>query len=156
MATLELLKQLYSLSLRADATPLSSSIVAKNTRGVWSGDMPPRNYTNPKFSLKIFVGGVPWDIDEQTLLNGFRSYGICHVEWPNKTTKFRDVRTGQKPTGYVYIVFQSELSISFLLTDCIQSCHATPGELYFCMRTGPFDNDFRQAKIHFLKNFYFV
>lgn len=152
MATLDLLKQLYSLSIKNDTAPTRKII--RGSRGIWSGDLPPRNYNNPKFSLKIFVGGVPWDIDESTLLNGFRPYGICHVEWPNKNSKNRGLQAGLKSTGYVYIVFQSELSISFLLTDCIQSCHATPGELYFCMKTGPCDNDFRQVFfIFFLHKF---
>lgn len=143
MATLDLIKHLYSLSLKNDTSPTRE--IMRTSRGIWSGDLPARNYTNPKFSLKIFVGGVPWDIDETTLLNGFRSYGICHVEWPNKNTKYRGLQNGQKSTGYVYIVFQSELSISYLLTDCIQSCHASPGELYFCMKTGSCDKDFRQV-----------
>ncbi len=30
----------------------------------WSGQLPPRNYKNPMYSCKIFVGGVPWDITE--------------------------------------------------------------------------------------------
>lgn len=149
MAGLELLKQLYSLSVNNSTTLPKTP--AKNPRGVWSGDVPPRNYANPKFSLKIFVGGVPWDIDENTLLDAFRPYGMCHVEWPNKSFRPRKIQrsisnnSGSKPTGYVYIVFQNEISISFLLTDCIQSCHATPGELYFCMQTGPCERDFRQV-----------
>lgn len=152
MVGLELLKQLYSLQLNGIA--LQKPI--KNPRGIWSGDVPPRNYTNPKFSLKIFVGGVPWDIDETTLLDAFRPYGMCHVEWPNKTLRTSKTVRGTigsngfgngKTTGYVYVVFQNEISISFLLTDCIQSCHATPGELYFCMKTGPCERDYRQVSI---------
>jgi len=30
----------------------------------WSGQLPPRNYKNPIYSNKIFLGGVPWDITE--------------------------------------------------------------------------------------------
>lgn len=32
----------------------------------WSGQLPPRNYKNPMYSCKVFVGGVPWDITEST------------------------------------------------------------------------------------------
>lgn len=153
MVGLELLKQLYNLQLQN--SPLQKPL--KNPRGIWSGDVPPRNYANPKFSVKIFVGGVPWDIDETTLLDAFRPYGMCHVEWPNRIFRAnKNIRgatvnatTGiggnGKTTGYAYVVFQNEVSINFLLTDCIQSCHATPGELYFCMKTGPCERDFRQV-----------
>lgn len=30
----------------------------------WSGQLPPRNYKNPTYSCKVFLGGVPWDITE--------------------------------------------------------------------------------------------
>merc|ERR1711990_881196 len=37
----------------------------------WSGQLPPRSSTagpNSSYSTKIFLGGVPWDISEQTLV----------------------------------------------------------------------------------------
>ena len=37
----------------------------------WSGTLPPRSSTagpNSSYSTKIFLGGVPWDISEQTLV----------------------------------------------------------------------------------------
>lgn len=30
----------------------------------WSGQLPSRNYKNPVYSCKVFLGGVPWDITE--------------------------------------------------------------------------------------------
>lgn len=30
----------------------------------WSGQLPRRNYKNPSYSTKVFLGGVPWDITE--------------------------------------------------------------------------------------------
>lgn len=35
----------------------------------WKGELPPRNYRNPVFSSKVFIGGVPWDITEPALLD---------------------------------------------------------------------------------------
>lgn len=35
----------------------------------WKGELPPRNYQNPVFSAKVFIGGVPWDITEPQLLD---------------------------------------------------------------------------------------
>lgn len=37
----------------------------------WSGQLPPRNYKNPVYSCKVFLGGVPWDITEGELPPGF-------------------------------------------------------------------------------------
>ena len=42
----------------------------------WSGQLPPKNYKNPTYSCKVFLGGVPWDITEGTvtycILNTFK------------------------------------------------------------------------------------
>ena len=34
----------------------------------WSGQLPRRNYKNPSYSTKVFLGGVPWDITEGKVL----------------------------------------------------------------------------------------
>lgn len=33
----------------------------------WEGELPPRNYCNPVFSSKVFIGGIPWDTTEPAL-----------------------------------------------------------------------------------------
>ncbi|KAK6727252.1 hypothetical protein RB195_005142 [Necator americanus] len=86
---------------------------------IWSGELPPRNYSNPTFSSKIFVGGVPWDITESALIEAFSPYGNCRVEWPCKEV-----------TGYVYMVFETEKSVRSLLQDCSQE-FGSAGEWYF-------------------------
>ncbi|VDM29627.1 unnamed protein product [Toxocara canis] len=35
---------------------------------VWNGELLPRTYNNPVFSCKVFVGGIPWDITEQAVV----------------------------------------------------------------------------------------
>ena len=48
----------------------------------WSGQMPPRNYKNPTYSCKVFLGGVPWDITEckyANLLSIFSSPHSCEL-----------------------------------------------------------------------------
>ena len=39
----------------------------------WSGQLPQKNYKNPTYSCKVFLGGVPWDITE-----GQASWGQGH------------------------------------------------------------------------------
>ena len=38
----------------------------------WSGQLPPKSRRNPSFSNKIFLGGVPWDVTEASLVQAFR------------------------------------------------------------------------------------
>lgn len=44
----------------------------------WSGQLPPRNYKNPIYSCKVFLGGVPWDITE----GGCLGSGAWGHWWP--------------------------------------------------------------------------
>lgn len=101
---------------------------------IWSGELPPRNYSNPTFSSKIFVGGVPWDITETALIDAFSPYGACRVEWPSKEVRsYSHLRNRGKVTGYVYIVFETERSVRSLLQDCSHQ-YGSAGEWYFKIR----------------------
>ncbi|XP_006629001.2 cytoplasmic polyadenylation element-binding protein 1a isoform X2 [Lepisosteus oculatus] len=82
----------------------------------WSGQLPPRNYKNPLYSCKVFLGGVPWDITEAGLISTFRVFGPLSVEWPGKDGKHPRC----PPKGYVYLVFESEKSVRALLQACTQ------------------------------------
>uniref|UniRef100_A0A1I7WN99 RRM domain-containing protein n=1 Tax=Heterorhabditis bacteriophora TaxID=37862 RepID=A0A1I7WN99_HETBA len=108
------------------------------TAYVWNGELPPRNYSNPMFSCKIFVGGVPWDITEPALLDAFAPYGNCRVEWPGKEARYsrshaRHVPRGKVVTGYVYMIFDMERSVKALLQDCSQE-FGSAGEWYFKLK----------------------
>ena len=65
------------------------------------------------YSTKIFLGGVPWDISEQTLIQAFSEFGDVRVEWPG-----RDYTS--PPKGYLYLVFEEEADIKELLAKCSQ------------------------------------
>ncbi|KAF2985691.1 hypothetical protein EK904_003125 [Melospiza melodia maxima] len=97
----------------------------------WSGQLPPRNYKNPVYSCKVFLGGVPWDITEAGLINTFRVFGSLSVEWPGKDGKHPRC----PPKGYVYLVFESEKSVRALLQACSQDLLSPDGlsEYYFKM-----------------------
>lgn len=54
-----------SLFISAMVSALSVYIPAINEATfTWSGQLPSRNYKNPVYSCKVFLGGVPWDITE--------------------------------------------------------------------------------------------
>ncbi|XP_058592436.1 cytoplasmic polyadenylation element-binding protein 1 isoform X4 [Neofelis nebulosa] len=97
----------------------------------WSGQLPPRNYKNPIYSCKVFLGGVPWDITEAGLINTFRVFGSLSVEWPGKDGKHPRC----PPKGYVYLVFELEKSVRALLQACSHDPLSPDGlsEYYFKM-----------------------
>jgi len=92
----------------------------------WSGQLPPRSSTagpNSSYSTKIFLGGVPWDISEQTLVQAFAEFGEVRVEWPG-----RDYTS--PPRGYLYLVFQEEGDVTDLLAKCSQDYNTRDSYYY--------------------------
>ncbi|XP_073815526.1 polyadenylation element binding protein orb isoform X2 [Musca autumnalis] len=79
----------------------------------WSGQLPPRSHRIYQFSPKVFLGGIPWDISEQSLIQIFRPFGQIKVEWPGK-----EEEGTQQPRGYVYIIFESDKQVKALLSAC--------------------------------------
>lgn len=60
----------------------------------------------------MFLGGVPWDISEQLLIQTFKQFGPIKVEWPGKE------KQACQPKGYAYIIFESEKQVKALLQAC--------------------------------------
>ncbi|XP_055534968.1 cytoplasmic polyadenylation element-binding protein 4 isoform X1 [Wyeomyia smithii] len=78
----------------------------------WSGVLPPRSHRLVTYSSKIFLGGMPWDISEQSLVQIFKPFGSIKVEWPGKEQQ------AIQPKGYVYIIFESDKQVKALLQAC--------------------------------------
>ncbi|CAI2306366.1 unnamed protein product [Caenorhabditis sp. 36 PRJEB53466] len=125
-----------------------SSDAPLNSSASWHGELPPRDYTSPTFSRKIFVGGVPWDITEAALKDSFGEFGSCAVEWPGQEARYRSGQSGmssngntrnqskfagQAATGYVYMIFEDERAVAALLHECSQEIGGA-GEWYFKIR----------------------
>ncbi|KAG8230077.1 hypothetical protein J437_LFUL009196 [Ladona fulva] len=100
-----------------------SSLAVSNAACTWTGILPPKDTRNPVYSCKVFLGGVPWDITEASLIQTFRSFGSIKVEWPRKEYSM------SQPRGYVYIVFDSESQVKSLLQAC--SYYVSQGNWYF-------------------------
>ncbi|XP_044261883.1 cytoplasmic polyadenylation element-binding protein 1 [Tribolium madens] len=90
----------------------------------WSGVLPPRTSKPSGYSSKVFLGGVPWDISEQALIQAFKQFGPIRVEWPGKEKQI------SQPKGYVYIIFESEKIVRALLQACT-SDYANSGNWYY-------------------------
>lgn len=78
----------------------------------WSGILPQRTSKPVGYSSKVFLGGVPWDVSEQLLIQTFKPFGTVNVEWPGKE------KQASQPKGYVYIIFESEKNVKTLLQAC--------------------------------------
>lgn len=86
----------------------------------WSGILPPRFLSdNPTFSCKVFLGGVPWDVTEESLIQVFSQFGKVRVDWPGKE------QGAHQPKGYVYIILESEKRVRALLNCC--TCAVSSG-----------------------------
>lgn len=77
------------------------------------------------FSRKVFVGGLPPDIDEDEITAAFRRFGHLVVDWPHKA----ESKSYFPPKGYCFLLFQDELSVMVLTDSCLQD----EGKLYWCV-----------------------
>lgn len=97
---------------RVPSPVLVSTSPADVSLSTWTGRLPPKVLRNPSFSSKIFLGGVPWDVTEASLVQAFKQFGPIRIEWPGKDT------SPSPPKGYVYVIFEYEQNIPLLLSQC--------------------------------------
>ena len=60
-----------------------------------------------RFSRKVFVGGLPPDIDEDEITASFRRFGPLVVDWPHKA----ESKSYFPPKGYAFLLFQVPTSM---------------------------------------------
>ena len=90
----------------------------------WRGQLPSRSHNNKTLSVKVFLGGVPWDITETNLVQAFRPFGNIRIEWPGKDSS-------SIPKGYLYVIFEHEKQVRNLLSACTQDFGNGGGSWYF-------------------------
>ncbi|XP_053605967.1 cytoplasmic polyadenylation element-binding protein 1-B isoform X3 [Plodia interpunctella] len=83
----------------------------------WSGALPAR-VTDPSagFSAKVFLGGLPWDITEQALLQALKQFHPVRVEWPGQSD-------GAAIRGFAYVTLDSERRVRALLAASRRDQH---------------------------------
>lgn len=79
----------------------------------WSGNISSTDIKNPSYSTKVFLGGTPYDLTDEELIQFFSAFGRVEVEWPKENSK-----TKQKKKGYNYMIFDSEKCVKSLLARC--------------------------------------
>lgn len=78
-----------------------------------------------RYSRKVFVGGLPPDIDEEEIKASFRRFGTLLVDWPHKA----ESKSYFPPKGYAFLLFHEESSVQALINACIQE----EDKLYLCV-----------------------
>ena len=84
-----------------------------------SGSHPP---AHEMYSRKVFVGGLPPDIDQDEIKEHFVRYGHLTVDWPHKAQS----KAYFPPKGYAFLLFREESSVQRL----VKSCASEEGKLY--------------------------
>lgn len=78
-----------------------------------------------RFSRKVFVGGLPPDIDEEEIRTSFKRFGPLVVDWPHKA----ESKSYFPPKGYAFLLFHDESSVQALIDTCIKQ----DDKLYLCV-----------------------
>ena len=68
-------------SARPPPTSEEEALEVETPPSTWSGHLPPKTRRNPSFSNKIFLGGVPWDVTEASLVQAFRFNKLSNQFW---------------------------------------------------------------------------
>ncbi|KAK0397488.1 hypothetical protein QR680_002144 [Steinernema hermaphroditum] len=69
---------------------------------------------SPTFSKKVFLGGLPPDIDERQLTHCFSVFGKHLIDWPHKNDSCYQF----PPQGYAFVIFEKTSSVVSLLSQC--------------------------------------
>lgn len=118
---------LDAMSLENVARSHRTSASMYDATCTWRGQLPPRSHNIKTLSIKVFLGGVPWDITEQNLVQAFRPFGNIRIEWPGGKDAIQTV-----PKGYLYIIFEQEKQVRNLLSACTQDfSYSGSGSWYY-------------------------
>jgi hypothetical protein len=116
-----------------------------STHSAWSGRLPPKVYaTSSVYSRKVFLGGLPWDVNQQVLVSMLSTFGQVKLEIPGKDQKHPRVstKTQERNTpGYVYIIYEHETSVQRLLAQCRKEMKNGGEHFYFNISIPTYSNN---------------
>jgi len=78
-----------------------------------------------RYSRKVFVGGLPPDIDEDEIHASFCRFGHLTVDWPHKA----ESKSYFPPKGYAFLLYKEEISVQRLMDACM----VQDGKFYLCV-----------------------
>ena len=111
----------------------------------WCGRLPPKIYApNSVYSRKVFLGGLPWDVNQSFLLCMLQQYGQVKLEIPGKDLKHPRVstKTQERNTpGYIYVIYENEASVQRLLANCRRSTKNGGEHFYYTISVPTFNSN---------------
>jgi cytoplasmic polyadenylation element-binding protein len=110
-----------------------------DARHTWSGSLTATIAKNPVYSNKVFLGGVPWDMEDQDVKLAFSRYGTVSVHRPGKEVKLSRTSQDKDKAGYLYIIFESDKQVKLLLNSCTHD-FSKGGKWYFSISSNRFRN----------------
>ena len=72
--------------------------------------------TAEKYSRKVFIGGLPLDLEKEDILFHFRRFGHLKLEYPHQMQR----KSNAPPTRYAFLDFEEEVSVHKLIRSCCQ------------------------------------
>ncbi|OTF79259.1 Cytoplasmic polyadenylation element-binding protein-like protein [Euroglyphus maynei] len=70
------------------------------------------------YSVKVFLGGVPWDMNNEEMLKAFRHFGALAVQRPGKEVRPSRSSRDLSKAGYLYLIFDDSRSVERLISVC--------------------------------------
>ncbi|CAL8109355.1 unnamed protein product [Orchesella dallaii] len=92
------------------------------------------------YSRKVFLGGLPPDIDEDGIKEAFWKFGTFEVYWPGK---HHNPKCLFPPKGYAFLQFEIEAFVHRLVQGCIQ---VSDGGLFYMVSSPSVNNKVIQVK----------
>jgi len=92
------------------------------------------------YSRKVFLGGLPPDIDEDGIKEAFWKFGSLEVFWPGK---YHNPTNMFPPKGYAFLQFKAEDFVHRLVQGCIR---VSDGGLYYLISSPSVKNKVIQVK----------
>lgn len=68
-----------------------------------------------QYSKKVFLGGLPTDMDEEKLILMFRQFGPVSVDWPHKS----EPNCSKTRNGFAFLKYENNISVQLLLNSCM-------------------------------------
>ncbi|CAF1196802.1 unnamed protein product [Rotaria sp. Silwood1] len=89
---------------------------------IWTSPLPvrPRTFSirPPSLSCKIFLGGIPHDLNPRDLQECLESFGSVRLEWSNMDNIPMHRHSSNITTGFAYAIYENEESVHQILHIC--------------------------------------
>lgn len=124
----------------------------------WCGRLPPKTYSESSiYSRKVFLGGLPWDVNQTYLVQLLQKYGSVKLEVPGKDAKHPRVPNVSKSQerntpGYVYIIYEHESAVQRMLADCRKDIKNGGEHYYYTIFIPPTANNNSGNNYYFNNN----